>query len=39
MIPSVPGDASAPEMFTEGKKEGKRLERARAEANQSYTPQ
>lgn len=34
----VPGDASAPEIFTEGKKEGKRMQRARDEANNSYMP-
>ena len=36
MLPQ--GDASKPEMFTEGKKEGKRMEKAREEANTVYTP-
>ena len=39
MVPTANGGASAPEMFVEGKKEGKRMEKARAEANSSYTPQ
>ena len=39
MIPGMQGNAAAPEIFTEGKKEGKRLEKARAEANSAYTPQ
>lgn len=38
MIPNATGEASAPEMFVEGKKEGKRMEKARQEANSSYTP-
>ena len=37
MLPQ--GDVSKPEIFSEGKKEGKRLEKARAEANSAYTPQ
>ena len=36
--PLPAGEASAPEMFSEGRKEGKRLERARNEANESYKP-
>ena len=39
MIAQSGGNAAAPEIFTEGKKEGKRMEKARAEANSSYTPQ
>lgn len=35
-VPS--GDASAPEQFTEGRKEGKHMENARAAANESYMP-
>lgn len=39
MIAQAGGTAAAPEIFTEGKKEGKRMEKARAEANSSYTPE
>lgn len=39
MIQQSGGEAAAPEIFTEGKKEGKRMEKARAEAASSYTPQ
>lgn len=36
--PMPTGEASAPEQFTEGKKEGKHMEKARAAANESYMP-
>ena len=42
MAPQQPlpsGDASAPEVFSEGKKEGRRVEKARAQAIDAYTPQ
>lgn len=39
MIAQSGGNAAAPEIFTEGKKEGKRMEKARSEANSSYTPE
>ena len=41
MAPAEPlptGDATPPEQFTEGKKEGKHMEKARAAANESYMP-
>ena len=38
MLQPAPGGVPAPEIFTEGKKEGKRMEKARAEANNAYTP-
>lgn len=41
MAPAEPlptGDAAPPEQFTEGKKEGKHMEKARAAANESYMP-
>lgn len=39
MIAQSGGEAGKPEVFSEGKKEGKRMENARAEAAASYTPQ
>ena len=36
MLPQ--GEVAKPEMFSEGKKEGKRMEKAREEANTAYTP-
>ena len=39
MIAQSGGEAAKPEVFSEGKKEGKRMERARQEASASYTPQ
>lgn len=39
MIAQSGGEASAPEIFSEGKKEGKRMERARAQATSSHIPE